>query len=178
MPPALRAAEGRLLLICNPNSPSGTFTPLEVIDDLATRFDGVVVVDEAYVDFARESALSLVRECHNVVVLRTFSKSFSLAGMRIGLAFAMPGIIAELAKVRVQQPDGSFAVEQGMHVEPVQLQVVCRRLWAAMPADDLSIDVEDLEQYASVSTSLGEYYAEQVGAIAAGDARAECHHCG
>jgi histidinol-phosphate aminotransferase len=96
----LVAAEARLNLICNPNSPSGTFTPVAAIADFARRARGVVVVDEAYVDFAHESALALLDSCPNVVVLRTFSKSFSLAGMRLGLAFASPAGIAELEKVR------------------------------------------------------------------------------
>ncbi|MET0594659.1 MAG: histidinol-phosphate transaminase, partial [Polyangiaceae bacterium] len=97
---ALLAANARLNLICNPNSPSGTFTPLSVIADFARRSNGVVVVDEAYADFANESAISLLDSCPNVVVLRTFSKSFSLAGMRIGLAFASRAGIAELEKVK------------------------------------------------------------------------------
>ncbi len=97
---ALLAIGARLYLICNPNSPSGTLTPVSVIADFARRAKGIVVVDEAYADFARESALVLLRSCPNLVVLRTFSKSFSLAGMRVGLAFASREIIAELAKVK------------------------------------------------------------------------------
>jgi histidinol-phosphate aminotransferase len=97
---ALLAAGARLNLICNPNSPSGTLTPVSTLADFARRAKGLVVVDEAYVDFARESALSLLGSCPNVVVLRTFSKSFSLAGMRIGLAFGSRELIAELNKVK------------------------------------------------------------------------------
>jgi histidinol-phosphate aminotransferase len=97
---ALLAVGARLNLICNPNSPSGTFITAATIADFARRAKGVVVVDEAYADFARESALSLLATCPNVVVLRTFSKSFSLAGMRIGLAFGSREIIAQLNKVK------------------------------------------------------------------------------
>ncbi|MBI4519107.1 MAG: histidinol-phosphate transaminase [Deltaproteobacteria bacterium] len=97
---ALAAAAGRVTFVCNPNAPSGTLTPLAVIEQLARRVAGLLVVDEAYVDFAHDSALPLVQRYPNVVVLRTFSKSFSLAGMRIGLAFADEGIIAELNKVK------------------------------------------------------------------------------
>jgi histidinol-phosphate aminotransferase len=102
LPPALFGAEGRLMMICNPNAPSGTLTPVATIAELAAGFDGVVVVDEAYVDFAPagSSALSLLATHPNVVVLRTFSKSFSLAGMRIGLAFGAPDLLAELGKVK------------------------------------------------------------------------------
>jgi histidinol-phosphate aminotransferase len=90
----------RLIFVCNPNAPTGTFTPLPAIEDLARRARGLVVVDEAYVDFADGSALALLPTCPNVVVLRSFSKSFSLAGMRLGLAFAHAAVISELNKVK------------------------------------------------------------------------------
>ncbi len=113
-PPALQAAEGRLMFVCNPNSPSGTFTPLEVIADLAARFEGVVVVDEAYVDFAAATALSLLAEHPNLVVLRTFSKSFSLAGMRIGLMFGHRDLLAEISKVKDSYNVGRLALVAGV----------------------------------------------------------------
>lgn len=89
-----------ITIICNPNAPSGTLTPVPTIEDLARSLRGLVVVDEAYVDFASETALPLALRHDNVIVLRTFSKSFSLCGMRIGLAFGHPTLIAQLAKVR------------------------------------------------------------------------------
>ena len=114
LPPALADAEGRVLMICNPNSPSGTFTPVDVIEELARGRDGLVVVDEAYVDFAPASALPLVARYDNVLVLRTFSKSFSLAGMRIGLAFGAPALIAELAKVKDSYNVSRVAIAAGV----------------------------------------------------------------
>jgi len=100
LPPGLAEAEGRVTFVCHPNSPSGTPVPIAAIETLAARVSGLLVVDEAYVDFADASALELVRHCDNVIVLRTFSKSFSLAGMRIGLAFAAAPLIDELMKVK------------------------------------------------------------------------------
>jgi histidinol-phosphate aminotransferase len=96
----LLAARARLTFLCNPNSPSGTAIPLADIRAFADRAEGLVVVDEAYVDFARETALSLLPHCDNVLVLRTFSKSFSLCGMRIGLGFGSKAVIDELGKVK------------------------------------------------------------------------------
>ncbi len=91
-----------------------------------------------------------------------------------GRAFpAVDKLIGDLSTVRVQQPDGSFAVKQGLHVEPVYLQVVCRRLWDAMPEDDFSIDEEDIEAYAGISESLAGYYADAVGSIAKGEVAIE-----
>jgi histidinol-phosphate aminotransferase len=100
LPPGIAEAGGRVTFLCNPNSPSGTLTPVEGIARLAAGLEGLLVVDEAYVDFATASALDLVRHHDNIVVLRSFSKSFSLAGLRIGLAFGPPAFMAELLKVK------------------------------------------------------------------------------
>ena len=100
LPSGLAEGRGRLTLVCNPNSPSGTPVAVETLRSLARAVSGILVVDEAYVDFAETTALPLVQECDNVVVLRTFSKSFSLAGLRIGLAFGPAAIIDELLKVK------------------------------------------------------------------------------
>jgi histidinol-phosphate aminotransferase len=90
----------KITIVCNPNAPSGTFTPVGMIDDLARRLQGLLVVDEAYVDFADDTALPLVHRYPNVLVLRTFSKSFALCGLRVGLAFGSSDVVAALAKVK------------------------------------------------------------------------------
>jgi histidinol-phosphate aminotransferase len=100
LPAALAEAEARLTFLCNPNSPSGTLVPVSAVARLAERVAGLLVVDEAYVDFAREHALGLVGRCPNVVVLRTLSKSFSLAGLRVGLLFGPPALLAGLRVVK------------------------------------------------------------------------------
>lgn len=92
-----------LTFLCNPNAPSGTLVSLVEIEKLAKAVSGVLVVDEAYVDFAASegaSAIPLIHRLENLIVLRTFSKSFSLAGMRIGLAFASEEIIGGMMKVK------------------------------------------------------------------------------
>jgi histidinol-phosphate aminotransferase len=91
---------GKLLFLTSPNAPLGFRFPNDYIRNLAGRCDGVLVVDEAYADFADGSALDLVSQCENVVVTRTFSKSYSLAGMRLGLAVARPEVVAALDKIR------------------------------------------------------------------------------
>ena len=91
---------GKLFFLTTPNAPLGFAFPLDYIDELARRCAGLLVIDEAYVDFAEFSALELVQKHANVVVTRTFSKSYSLAGMRLGLAVARPEIIAALDKIR------------------------------------------------------------------------------
>jgi WD40 repeat protein len=87
-----------------------------------------------------------------------------------GRAFpAADELVADLATMKVQQPDGTFVEKPGLYVEPVQLQVVCFRLWDAMPEDDLSIDAKDLKDFGDVTEALGAYYAYSAGKIAAGD---------
>lgn len=101
VPEALVEVEAKLLFFANPNSPSGTAVPPEEVERLVTaRRDRLVVVDEAYADFADRNCLELAKAHDNVVVLRTFSKSFSLAGLRIGLAIAHESVIATLAKIK------------------------------------------------------------------------------
>jgi histidinol-phosphate aminotransferase len=100
LPAGLAETGARVTFVCNPNAPSGTFVAVDDLAALSEQVAGLLVIDEAYVDFAGDSALRLVRERSNVVVLRTLSKSFSLAGMRIGLAFGPPPVMAELGKVK------------------------------------------------------------------------------
>jgi histidinol-phosphate aminotransferase len=96
----LAGQDHAVTLVCNPNAPSGTLAPIGAIEELARNLRGLLVVDEAYADFASDTALPLARRHRNVIVLRTFSKSFSLCGLRIGLAFGHPDVIASLAKVK------------------------------------------------------------------------------
>ncbi|MDT8444173.1 MAG: histidinol-phosphate transaminase [Desulfuromonadales bacterium] len=91
---------GKLLFLTNPNAPLGLRWDIEAVAALADRCSGLLVVDEAYADFAEGNCLELVRQKPNVVVTRTLSKSYSLAGMRLGLAIARPEIIAALDKIR------------------------------------------------------------------------------
>src|SRR5262249_23147312 len=87
LPPELFAARAAVKLVCHPNSPFGAPVALEQIEELCERSEGLVVSDEAYVDFGGASALSLLPRHENLLVVRTLSKSFSLAGLRLGLAF-------------------------------------------------------------------------------------------
>ncbi len=91
---------GKLFFLTTPNAPFGLHWTAEEVAGMADRCAGLLVVDEAYADFADNNCLSLVREKPNVVVTRTLSKSYSLAGMRLGLAIARPDVIAALDKIR------------------------------------------------------------------------------
>lgn len=93
---AVRGADGKpaaLTIVASPNSPTGTVTPVADLERLAGA-GGLLLVDEAYADFAGVTAASLVRRYDNVLVARTLSKSYSLAGLRVGFAVAHPDLIA------------------------------------------------------------------------------------
>jgi histidinol-phosphate aminotransferase len=90
----------RLAIIANPNSPSGTLLPPARVAELAARLPCAVVVDEAYGDFADTNCLGLVKDNPRVIVTRSFSKSYALAGLRFGFAVAQPALIGQMLKVK------------------------------------------------------------------------------
>ncbi|MDY6913033.1 MAG: aminotransferase class I/II-fold pyridoxal phosphate-dependent enzyme, partial [Planctomycetota bacterium] len=96
----LLAAGGAVTFVASPNSPSGTSAPNEQLEQLAAGLDGVLVIDEAYVDFADNNALELVRRFDNVIVLRTLSKGYSLAGLRLGFGVACPSLLSGFLKTK------------------------------------------------------------------------------
>ncbi len=90
----------KLIYLANPNSPSGTMISKDVIKREIEHLRCPILIDEAYVDFAEESCLDLVREYEHVMISRTLSKSYALAGLRFGFLIAQPHIIRELRKVK------------------------------------------------------------------------------
>ena len=91
----------KLMFICSPNNPTGKSIPLSIIKQLASYNKGITVVDEAYLDFStNESAISLIKENERIVVLRTLSKAWGLAGGRIGIAIASEEITSIMYKVK------------------------------------------------------------------------------
>jgi len=100
LPESFFSSAGRLCFLPRPNSPTGVCTPREDVERLCREFDGLVVIDEAYIDFGDDDCMDLPKRCENAIVMRTFSKSFSLAGVRLGVAVAQPPIIAEFLKTK------------------------------------------------------------------------------
>ena len=96
----LACAESRLTFVANPNSPSGRWCAPVTLCALAERIEGLLVLDEAYADFAGASAIAEADPRANVVVVRTFSKSYSLAGLRVGYLVADPRVVEALEKVQ------------------------------------------------------------------------------
>jgi histidinol-phosphate aminotransferase len=91
----------KMIFLCNPNSPAPNFTPIADLERIAKNFPGFLVIDEAYIEFSgKESAKDLCSKFENVIVIGTLSKSFALAGQRIGYAACSPNIAIELNKIR------------------------------------------------------------------------------
>ncbi|MFI8849773.1 pyridoxal phosphate-dependent aminotransferase [Streptomyces sp. NPDC053499] len=96
------AADARVTVLCDPNNPVGTRLDPERVRDLVTRSSGLVVIDEAYVEFSEKPSYApLVARHDNLIVLRTLSKAWGLAGARCGIALADPGLIDALRRVQV-----------------------------------------------------------------------------
>ncbi len=98
--PAFIRARAKIKFLASPNSPTGTVYSPELVDEIVENSDGPVIVDEAYVDFADNDCLSLVRKYPQLLITRTFSKSFALAGARVGYGFASEEIVSGLMKVK------------------------------------------------------------------------------
>ena len=100
LPAGLAGTGAALTIVCNPNAPSGSFISVDGLASLAAELSGVLLIDEAYVDFAEENCAALVKDFDNVIILRSMSKGYSLAGSRFGYAIAQPDLIAGLMKVK------------------------------------------------------------------------------
>ncbi len=124
----------KLVFITQPNAPSGVWLPRVELQRVIEETDGVVVIDEAYVDFAADNCLDFAREYPNVIVARTFSKSFALAGMRLGWATGRAELIAALNKVkdsynvtRLTQVAGEAALNDWPYFEETVRQIKATR---------------------------------------------------
>ena len=109
------SATTKVIFVCSPNNPSGNAVPLELIKTLLDGFKGIVVVDEAYVDFSEEeSALSLLKDYPQLLVCQTFSKAYGLAGIRLGMCFAHPSVIDYFNKIKPPYNVNALSQEQAL----------------------------------------------------------------
>lgn len=131
----------RIIWICSPNNPTGNLMQLEDIETILNNFSGLVVVDEAYINFARQrSLITLLPDYPNLVVLQTLSKAWGLAGLRIGMAFASEEIVEIMNKVKppynISQPAQQLAIkaleEVGQVNDMITLLVDMREALAAV----------------------------------------------
>jgi histidinol-phosphate aminotransferase len=125
---ALVDTKPQAIFFANPNSPSGTWVSPAVVSALAARIDALVLVDEAYVDFAEDNCLGLVTRHDNVLVARTLSKGYGLAGLRFGYAIGHPDVIAQMAKVKDSYNCDAIAIAAACAA--LDDQAYARQCWA------------------------------------------------
>ena len=122
-------ANSKMLFICSPNNPTGNLISLERIRKLLENFNGLVVVDEAYIDFSeQESWITELGNYPNLVVTQTLSKAYGLAGIRLGLCYASAEIIEVLNKIKppynVNELTQKKALERVLDVTSVKSEIV------------------------------------------------------
>lgn len=124
----MQSASAKLMFICSPNNPTGNLINPETVTYLLSNFEGMVIIDEAYIDFcAYESWLRVMDDYPNLIVLQTLSKAWGMAGLRIGMAFANPLVISYLNKVKppynVSSLTQQMAIGQLINKQQFQNQV-------------------------------------------------------
>jgi histidinol-phosphate aminotransferase len=152
-----------LKFLVNPNSPTGTWHARPSVERVLLRSEGVVVLDEAYVDFALESQLPLLEKHENLLIVRTMSKSYALAGMRIGFALGSPGLIAALDAVkdsynvdRLATVAARAAIEDTEHHRKIVEYVVSERAWLEGQLSELGFEHSPSEaNFVFVKPALG-----------------------
>ncbi len=136
----------------NPNAPTSLYLPLEAIEEiLQHNQDQVVIVDEAYVDFAPRSAVSLIEKYENLLVIQTMSKSRSLAGLRVGFALGQPDLIQALVRMkdsfnsypvdRLALVGAQAAIEDEAYFQANIAKVLATREWFTAELEELSFEV-------------------------------------
>jgi histidinol-phosphate aminotransferase len=112
LPEGLADTGAALTIVCNPNAPTGSFVESSKLKALAEKLSGkgVLLIDEAYADFAESNCIDLIETCKNVIILRSMSKGYSLAGIRFGYAIACEELIAGLRKVKDSYNVDSMAI--------------------------------------------------------------------
>lgn len=132
---ALESESPDLVIVCSPNNPTGCVLAEHDLRSLLEIAPGLVVLDEAYFEFSGQSAVRLLHEFENLVVLRTFSKAMALAGLRIGYLLGAPRVVAEIQKALlpynlnvISQTAASVALEQYQdNLHPLVMEIISER---------------------------------------------------
>ena len=162
-----------LKFLVNPNSPTGTWHGGPSVERVVVRSKGIVVLDEAYVDFAFESQVGLLARHDNLLILRTMSKSYALAGMRIGFALGSPELIAALDAVkdsynldRLAIVAAKAAIEDEEHHRKIVDHVVAERRWLELQLHELGFEHSPSEaNFVFVKPALGNVAGSVVDAL-------------
>ncbi len=152
---ALLATSPRAIFFANPNAPSGTVVPVAEVATLATRTSALVLVDEAYVDFAEDNCLALVASHANVLVSRTLSKGYGLAGLRFGYGVGHPAVVEQMTKVKDSYNCDAIAIAAA--AAALDDQAYAREVWARVKAERARMTAALTERGFSVLPSQGNF---------------------
>lgn len=143
----LAASRAKLVFLCSPNNPTGNLLAQEAIETILANFRGLVIVDEAYADFAAApSWVSRMAEFPRLVVLQTFSKAWGLAGLRLGVAYASPALIGYLNKIKppynisaATQQHALAALAHASQMPAMRAELLRGREWLIQQLPQISI---------------------------------------
>ena len=152
---ALLATGPRAIFFANPNAPSGTWVPPEEVSAMASRTDALVLIDEAYVDFAMGNCLGLLARHQNVVIARTLSKGYGLAGLRFGYGISHPSVIEQMAKVKDSYNCDAIAIAAACAA--LDDQAYAREHWALVRSERERVSAELARRGFSVIPSQGNF---------------------
>lgn len=137
----------RIIFLCSPNSPTGNLLDRQEIETILQLFEGIVVVDESYIDFAPQaSVLELLNKYKNLIIIRSFSHAWSLAGLHLSAIVAHPEVIEEITKIGLTHPVSTPVIEQATQMVKHRLNV---DKWARQIIDErnkVRLALSDLKQ--------------------------------
>ncbi len=139
----------KLIFCCSPNNPTGNLMRIEDVTELCSNFNGYIVLDEAYVEFSSKgSMMGLLEKFSNLLILRTFSKAWGLAGLRLGYMIGNEGVVAYLNKIKLpynvnslSQSFGIKALENTASLKEMLAQIDVERSWLARQLEALGLKV-------------------------------------
>lgn len=169
LPAKLATTGAALTIVCNPNAPTATLIDAEELASLADELSGVLLIDEAYVDFAERDCVPLVQQFDNVILLRSMSKGYSLAGLRFGYAIAGKDLIAGLLKGKDSY--NVDAVSIALATAAIRDQAYFRANVEAIKRDRQSLT----EQLRALGLTVGESHTNFVLAQTPNDSAADLH---
>ena len=115
----------RIIFICSPNNPTGNLAPAREVHRLVKQFDGLIIIDEAYIDFSgTDGFLSLIHEYENIFILRTFSKAQGMAGARLGIGYGHPDLVSVLNSIKMPYNVNSLTLAAALNA--LDREEVCR----------------------------------------------------
>ena len=164
----LLAAGPRAIFFANPNAPSGTWVPQDDVAALAARTDALVLVDEAYVDFGEGSCLDLLARHENVLVTRTLSKGYGLAGLRFGYGIASPLIVEQMTKVKDSYNCDAVAIAAACAA--LDDQAYAREQWKKVREERARVSAELEQRGFTVIPSRGNFVLASVPGASSGRA--------